>query len=74
MSNNRIAEISRIVTNSYHTADPFVLADKLNIDVRWKSLGRSPLGKTMYDNGEPIVLLNEQIHDQPLRYFTMPMN
>ncbi|WP_056942496.1 ImmA/IrrE family metallo-endopeptidase [Secundilactobacillus kimchicus] len=71
MSNNRIAEISRIVTNSYHTADPFVLADKLNIDVRWKSLGRSPLGKTMYDNGEPIVLLNEQIHDQPLRYFTM---
>ncbi|WP_282803283.1 ImmA/IrrE family metallo-endopeptidase [Secundilactobacillus kimchicus] len=71
MSNSRIAEISKLVTSSYHTADPFILAEKLNIDVRWCTLGKSPLGKTMYDDKEPIILLNDRIYESPLRYFTM---
>lgn len=71
MSNSRIAEISRLVTSSYHTADPFTLADKLNIDVRWSLLGESPLGMTMYDGDDPIIMMNDRIYESPLRYFTM---
>lgn len=71
MSRRFINEATQIVTHRYHTADPFTLADKLNIEIDWSYLGTSPLGKTIYDQKEPIVMLNKSIRDSPLRYFTM---
>lgn len=66
-----INQATQIVTHRYHTADPFTIAEKLNIEVDWKFLGESPLGKTVYDKEDPIVILNSSLRDSPMRYFTM---
>lgn len=71
MSKKQINECTRLVTARYGTADPFLIAEKLNVEVDWSSLGTSPLGKTIYDNGAPIIMLNSRIKNSPLRYFTM---
>ncbi|GAX04123.1 prophage protein [Secundilactobacillus pentosiphilus] len=71
MSKRAINEATQIVAHRYHTADPFTIAEKLNIEVDWVYLGKSPLGKIIYDDKQPIVMLNKSIRDSPMRYFTM---
>jgi hypothetical protein len=45
----------------YNTADPFAIADKLNVDWYFMPLGKYPLGDTSYDGREPIIILNDPI-------------
>ena len=59
------------MVSRYNTADPFAIADKLNVDWYFMPLGKHPLGDTSYDEREPIIILNESIKDSPQRYFTL---
>lgn len=68
---DRIKEAIEAVINRYHTADPFVIAERLNIEVDYAVLGKMPLGKTMYDKEMPIVMLNDSLQYSPQRYFVM---
>lgn len=68
---DRIKGTIKSVVTRYNTADPFRIAEKLNIEVHWVPLGRMPLGKTIYDGDAPIVMLNYSIRDTPQRYFVM---
>lgn len=72
MNNNNIKEAVKAVVDKYKTANPFVIADKLNIDVEWTSLfGKRPLAKTNYDDDAPIVMMNERIRYDSSRYYIM---
>lgn len=60
----------------YKTFDPFVIAEKLNVQVDWRPFGAHPAGETRnyptIDGGKaPAILLNERIRDTPERYFAM---
>ena len=67
----RMNEIIKTIIKRYHTADPFAIADRLNIQIEWSDFGEMPLGKTVYDNHVPIVMLNNSIKHKPIQYFTM---
>ncbi|WKF87346.1 hypothetical protein [Lactiplantibacillus plantarum] len=47
---DRVKDIVKTIVNRYHTADPFVIAEKLNIQVEWCDFGAMPLGKNAYDS------------------------
>ncbi len=68
---DRVKDIVKAIVNRYHTADPFVIAEKLNIQVEWCDFGAMPLGKNAYDNQEPIILLNNSIKHTPTQYFIL---
>ncbi|KAF0367873.1 ImmA/IrrE family metallo-endopeptidase [Pediococcus acidilactici] len=61
----------KTVQERYKTADPFKIAEILNIDVRYCYLGRMPLGKTNYDDKGVIIILNDSLRDSPQKYFTL---
>lgn len=61
----------KTVVSRYGTADPFTIADKLNVEYFYMPLGRHPLGDTSYDHHDPIVILNESIRESPQRYYTL---
>lgn len=67
----KISNVVKTVTNRYHTANPFTIAEKLNIQVEWCYFDRLPLGKTIYDDGQPIIMLDEAIRHTPDQYFVM---
>lgn len=72
MNNDKIKEAVETIVDRYKTADPFIIADKLNIDVEWTSLlGAKPFAKTNYDGDQPIVMMNERIRYLPSRYYTL---
>ena len=50
-----INKIINAIVKRYGTADPFEIADRLNVQVEWCKLGPFPLGKTVYDKKEPIM-------------------
>lgn len=68
---DRIKDTIKSVVTRYGSADPFIIAEKLNIELHWVPLGPMPLGKTIYDGDAPIVMLNDSIRDTPQRYFVM---
>ncbi|MFD1431184.1 ImmA/IrrE family metallo-endopeptidase [Lacticaseibacillus yichunensis] len=55
----------------YGTADPFALADILDVTVKWSDLGDELLGKTQYILSRPFVLLNNCLRDSEQKYFIM---
>lgn len=71
MRKEDIISATQLVTRMYKTANPFLLAEKLNVEVDWAKLGQFPLGKTIYDSSAPIVILNERIKNKPVQYFTL---
>ncbi|WP_262315407.1 ImmA/IrrE family metallo-endopeptidase [Lacticaseibacillus parakribbianus] len=66
-----INDMVPFIAHRYGTADPFTIAEQLNIDVRWRDLGPGIMGKTVYVFGQPTVLLNPQVKDTPERLFVM---
>ncbi|MGF7436811.1 ImmA/IrrE family metallo-endopeptidase [Lentilactobacillus senioris] len=66
-----INDTVKTIVSRYSTADPFVIAEKLNIEVDWCDLGDHPLGDTIYEEKEPIVLLNNNIKYSPRRNFVL---
>lgn len=70
--NEQTIHTAEVLKDKFGTSDPFVLAEKLNVDVSWVELGKRPLGKVFYyPDGSPYVLLNNSIKDSTLRYFTL---
>lgn len=59
------------IVHRYGTADPFRIADELGVDLRWADLGANVMGKTQYMLGQPVVMLNESVHDSNQRYYVM---
>lgn len=68
---DRIKEAIEAVVSRYHTANPFLIAERLNIEIDWAELGHMPLGKTIHDGEMPIVMLNNSLRYSPQRYFVM---
>ncbi|GEK28118.1 ImmA/IrrE family metallo-endopeptidase [Furfurilactobacillus siliginis] len=66
-----INKITEYMVDKYHTAGPFQIAEKLNVQTDWISIDDFPLGKTIYDSNSPLILLNENIKNSSQRYFVM---
>lgn len=64
-------DIIKFIKHRYGSYDPFVLADKLNVELYWSDIGPDPLGETIYDKHQPIVLLSDMIKERPQRYYVM---
>ncbi|WP_428958064.1 ImmA/IrrE family metallo-endopeptidase [Levilactobacillus brevis] len=67
----KISNVAKTVMNRYHTANPFIIAERLNIQVEWCLFDHYPLGKTVYDGDQPVVMLNAAIRHTPTQYFVM---
>lgn len=67
----KVSDVVKTVVNRYKTANPFMIADKLNIEVDWCRFGKMPLGKTVYDGHEPVIMLNQLIKHTPAQYFVL---
>ncbi len=59
------------IAHRYGTADPFTIADKLNIEVQWRELTPGILGKTVYVFGQPIVMLDNCVKHSVQSTFVM---
>ncbi|MCT3398566.1 ImmA/IrrE family metallo-endopeptidase [Lentilactobacillus hilgardii] len=68
---NLAKDTVKTVVSRYGTADPFTIADKLNVEYFYMPLGTHPFGDTSYDHHDPIVILNESIRESPQRYYTL---
>lgn len=55
----------------YKTYDPFLIAEKLGIEVLYVPFGPTPLGETVYFKEETLILLNDSLAKQNQRYFIM---
>lgn len=70
--NEAIKHTAEVLRDRYKTSDPFILSEKLNVEVNWVELGDHPLGKISYfPDGAPFIMMNNKIRDNPLRYFTL---
>ena len=66
-----IKRVTEYIVRHFNTADPFRIAELLNVQVDWVNIGKYPLGKTVYDDGAPVVLMNKSIEHTPKQYFVM---
>lgn len=64
-------ELVGYLIHRYGTADPFQIAERLNVEIHWEDLGEGLLGRTVYMFGAPIILLNPVMQDTPKRYFVL---
>lgn len=55
----------------YSTFDPFIWADKLNIQVYWKEVADKPLAETLYYGDLPIIMMSNTIRYSNQRYFVL---
>ncbi|WP_085012933.1 ImmA/IrrE family metallo-endopeptidase [Lentilactobacillus parabuchneri] len=69
-ANSFAKEMVKKIVLDKGTADPFSIAEQLNIEIRWETFGPHPLGQTAYFDKCPIILLNESIRDSVQRNFT----
>lgn len=53
------------------TLDPVILANKLNIEIRYVPFGNNPKGMYTKIKGTPMILLNENIEHHPERKFVI---
>ncbi|RWZ41020.1 ImmA/IrrE family metallo-endopeptidase [Levilactobacillus brevis] len=67
----KISDVVKTVVNRYNTANPFTIAERLNIQVEWCYFDKLPLGKTIYYGKRPFILLNESIKHTQEQYFVM---
>lgn len=67
--NNHLIEMVSWMQNRYGTANPFVIAEKLNVDIKWEPFLKEPLGETTNFRGRPIILLADFIQESNQRYF-----
>lgn len=71
MANNDRDDIIPYLIHRYGSADPFKIAEQLNVDVRWTDLGGEVLGRTRNLFGQPIVMLDFSIRESLKKYFVM---
>lgn len=61
--------IVRYIGHRYGTYDPFAVAQKLNVPIRWCNLGSNLMGKVAYFGDSPIIMLNDSLQDTNKQYF-----
>lgn len=62
-----ISELRR----KYGTVDPFLLANALDVEIRYIPFENNPKGMYTKIKGDPIIFLNKSIEDQPERKFVL---
>lgn len=67
--NDKLKNDIDIITSRYHTANPFVIAERLNIDVVYASFKKEPKGMTFNYEGQPVIALSNEIKESNQRYF-----
>ncbi|MDB7088544.1 ImmA/IrrE family metallo-endopeptidase [Enterococcus mundtii] len=60
-----VSELKR----TYDTANPFVIAEKLGIEIRYVSFLDNPKGKFQELLGSPIILLNNSLKESEERFY-----
>lgn len=55
----------------HETLDPFLLAEKLNIEYEYVPFLRNPEGQFLTIDEQPLILLNERLREQNRRYYIM---
>lgn len=68
---HNVKRITEYMVRHFKTADPFRIAELLNVQLDWVTIGDYPLGKTVYDHDAPLVLMNSRIKHSPKQYFVM---
>lgn len=61
--------IIKYLGHRYGTFNPFTITEKLNVPIEWVDLGDNLLGKVSYFGENPIILLNESLHETNRKYF-----
>lgn len=67
--NNELKKLVEFLGKHYGTFDPFIIAEKLNIDIQYQPFLDEPLGDTIDFFGRPIILLADSLRDSKQRYF-----
>ncbi len=57
--------------SQYGALDPFLLANELDVEVRYVPFGNNPKGMYTKVKGTPMILLNESIEELPERKFVL---
>lgn len=70
-STNDLNKLVFEIGKRYNTFDPFVWADKLNLEIFWKELGKKPLAKTNYFFNEPLIMMSNGVKYSNQRYFVL---
>lgn len=68
---NKKDKIIQKLKEEFKTYDPFVIADHLNIDVRYAPFIEEPKGMYVELNNKPYILINEELKFDPNRYYIM---
>ena len=66
-----IENIVNFLGDRYGTYNPYVWADRLNIEIEWVDFGESFTGKTDYWGDQPIITLNESIKEDNRQYHVL---
>lgn len=69
-----IKELNKLVFavgKRYSTFDPFIWADKLNVQIYWKKVADKPLAETLYYGDTPIVMMSNAIRYSNQKYFVL---
>lgn len=67
--NEQIKKLVYFLGNHYKTFDPFLLCEKLNIDIKYVPFLDEPLGDTVHLKERPIILLDDSLRYSNQRYF-----
>ena len=65
---------NRLIKQLYEehkTYNPFLLAEKIGIEVMFVAFGKTPKGETVRFKQETLILLNESLIDKNERYFVL---
>ncbi|WP_413628333.1 ImmA/IrrE family metallo-endopeptidase (plasmid) [Fructilactobacillus vespulae] len=66
---NEIEKLANKLGKKYKTFDPFLIAEKENIDIQYKDFENEPLGQSISYFNRPIILLSLNIIDSNKKYF-----
>lgn len=67
--NEQLKKLVYFIGNHYRSYDPFILCEKMNIDVKYKPFLSEPLGETTYFRNRPIIILADSLRYSNQRYF-----
>ncbi len=69
--NERIKKIIELLFKRYQTCNPFSLAEKLGIEVRYVAFGNNPLGQYVKVLHDPCILINQKLEGTERSYFVL---
>ena len=66
--NRHHTEVSKL-GSKYKTFNPFMIAEKMNVEIRYVDFDQQPLGQATSILGDKMILLDDSLRDENLRYF-----